>query len=110
MSEIFRVGLTRDFLGADGKTPVFDPAAFGILQAEKSLSFGYMPDATDGVTPAQAAGYDAIVVLTPRVTARTLPGADPRLELVARLGVCYDNVDTASCTPASRMPTITPDA
>src|SRR5258707_2678938 len=98
MSEIFRVGLTQDFLGADGKTPVFDPVAFEILQAETSLSFQYMPDAADEVTPEQAARYDSIVVLTPRVTARTLEGSDIRLELVARFGVRYDNVDIDSYT------------
>jgi phosphoglycerate dehydrogenase-like enzyme len=109
MSEIFRVGLTRDFLGTDGKTPVFDPVAFEILRAEKSLSFEYIPDATDEVTPEQAARYDAIVVLTPRITARTLAGADRRLKLVARFGVGYDNVDTEACTRAGVVLTITPD-
>ena len=109
MSESFRVGLTRDFLGSDGKTPIFDPRAFEVLRAEKSLSFEYMPEAGDEVTPAQAARYDAIVVLTPSVTARTLEGADRRLTLVARFGVGYDNVDTDSCTRAGVMLTITPD-
>src|SRR5260221_5643828 len=109
MSEIFRVGLTRDFLGSDGKTPVFDPAAFAVLEAEESLSFEYMPEPVDEVTPAQAARYDAIVVLTPRITARTLAGADRRLKLVARFGVGYDNVDTEACTRAGVVLTITPD-
>ena len=53
MSEIFRVGLTRDFLGSDGKTPVFDPAAFAVLEAEESLSFEYMPEPVDEVTQGQ---------------------------------------------------------
>src|SRR5260370_32295604 len=109
MSEIFRVGLTSDFLGRDGKTPIFDPLAFEILAAEKSLSFEYMPESVDEVTPAQAAAYDAIVVLTPRVTERTLAGADRRLGLVARFGVGYDNVDVEACTRAGVMLTITPD-
>src|SRR5258707_8545318 len=109
MSEIFRVGLTRAVLGSDGKTPVFAPAAFGVLEAEESLSFEYMPEPVDEVTPAQAARYDAIVVLTPRITARTLAGADRRLKLVARFGVGYDNVDTEACTRAGVMLTITPD-
>src|SRR5260370_16208355 len=68
-----------------------------------------MPEPVDEVTPAQAARYDAIVVLTPRVTTRTLEGADRRLGLVARFGVGYDNVDTDSCTRAGVMLTITPD-
>src|SRR5260370_31214465 len=68
-----------------------------------------MPEPVDEVTPAQAARYDAIVVLTPRVTTRTLEGADRRLGLVARFGVGYDNVDTEACTRAGVMLTITPD-
>src|SRR5258707_9654871 len=109
MSEIFRVGLTRAVLGSDGKTPVFAPAAFGVLEAEESLSFEYMPESVDEVTPAQAARYDAIVLLSPRLTARTLAGADRRLKLIARFGVGYDNVDTDACTSAGVMLTITPD-
>ena len=61
------------------------------------------------MTPAQAARYDAIVVLTPRVTATTLGGADRRLRLIARFGVGYDNVDVAACTQAGVLLTITPD-
>ena len=109
MSESFRVGLTRDFLGSDGKTPIFDPRAFEVLRAEKSLSFEYMNETVDEVTAEQAARYDAIVVLTPQVTARTLAGADRRLKLVARFGVGYDNVDTDACTSAGIVLTITPD-
>src|SRR5258708_5981381 len=109
MSEILCVGLTSDFLGRDGKTPIFDPLAFEILAAEKSLSFEYMPESVDEVTPAQAARYDAIVLLTPRITARTLASADRRLGLVARFGVGYDNVDVEACTRAGVMLTIPPD-
>ena len=109
MSDRFRVGLTRDCLGSDGIRPVFDPTALEILAVEEGLSFEYMPEDGDEVTPAQAARYDAIVVMTPRVTARTLAGTDRRVRIVARFGVGYDNIDTEACTRAGVVVTITPD-
>ena len=42
MSEIFQVGLTRDFLGADGKTPIFDPRAFEVLRGAEGAALQYM--------------------------------------------------------------------
>jgi hypothetical protein len=39
MGNSFRVGLTRDCLSRDGRTPVFDPAAFAVLRAVKSRAF-----------------------------------------------------------------------
>src|SRR5690606_26621594 len=53
-------------------------------------------------------GYDALIVLAPRVTAETLAGAD-RLSVVARFGVGYDNVDIPACSEAGVVVTITPD-
>src|SRR5689334_5809700 len=94
MGNSFRVGLTRDCLGSDGRTPVFDPAAFAVLRAEASVSFEILAESDSDVTPVQAARYDAIVLLMPRVTERTLSGAERRLRIVARFGVGYDNVDT----------------
>ena len=51
MSNEFRVGLTRDCLGRDGRNPVFDPAAFAVLRVEKSLVFEYIAESGDEVTP-----------------------------------------------------------
>src|SRR4029077_721701 len=109
MGNLFRVGLTRDCLGTDGKTPVFDPAAFDVLRGETSLSFEILEEGGSEVTAEQASRYDALVVLMPRVTARTLSGSDRRLRIVARFGVGYDNVDTEACTRAGVVLTITPD-
>src|SRR5260221_7752099 len=109
MSNEFRVGLTRDCLGRDGRNPVFDPAAFAVLRAEKSLVYKSLAGSGGEVTPDQASRYDALVVLMPRVTERTLGDADRRLRLVARFGVGYDTIDTAACTRAGVALTITPD-
>ena len=56
----------------------------------------------------QVRGYDALLVLAPRVTAATLEGAD-RLAIVARFGVGYDSVDVAACSRNGVLLTITPD-
>ena len=56
----------------------------------------------------QILGYDALLVLSARVTAATLEGAD-RLAIVARLGVGYDAVDVEACTRHGVLLTVTPD-
>jgi D-3-phosphoglycerate dehydrogenase len=56
----------------------------------------------------QIAGYDALIVLSPTVTATTLDGAE-RLTVIARFGVGYDSVDVAACTRRGVALTITPD-
>jgi len=66
MSEIFRVGLTRDCLRADGRIPVIDPVALDRLKSETSLAFEFMLEACEEVTPEQASPYHAIVVMKPR--------------------------------------------
>src|SRR5690349_18961489 len=87
--EAFRVGLTRDFLKADG-TPGFGDIGLGLLDAAPGVVWEYLPEDTRELHPDQIRGYDALIVLVPRVTAATLAGAD-RLALVARFGVGYDS-------------------
>ena len=87
MVEIFRVGLTQDCLGNDGRTPVFDPAALRILAEENSLEYEFMPEYAPEIAPEQAAQYDAIVVMKPRVTERSLAGADRRVRRLEFLAV-----------------------
>ncbi|GAA5059886.1 D-3-phosphoglycerate dehydrogenase [Thermocatellispora tengchongensis] len=108
MGEPFRVGLTRDFLNAEGRIGWGDIGLAALDEAE-GVEWDFLPDAGTGeIPPGAVAGYDALLVLLPRVTAETLRGAD-RLRLVARFGVGYDNVDVAACTEAGVVVTITPD-
>jgi phosphoglycerate dehydrogenase-like enzyme len=51
------------------------------------------------LAPEQLVGVHGVVVLTPRVTARSLANADDLLAL-SRFGVGYDSVDVAACTAA----------
>ncbi|MEO3858985.1 NAD(P)-dependent oxidoreductase [Acrocarpospora sp. B8E8] len=103
----FRIGLTRDFLDSDGKVGWGDIGLAALDEAD-GVAWDFI-DVASGDIPAEAVrGYDALIVLTPRVTADTLKGAD-RLALVARFGVGYDNVDVEACTRHGVVVTITPD-
>src|SRR4026209_1656318 len=111
MPDPFRVGVTRDFLGPDGRITFGDtglsplhrhPAprgrtAFGVtglslLDRHPGLSWEFLSEETSELRPNQVQDYDALLVLGPRVTAATLEGVG-RLAIVARFGVGYDSVD-----------------
>ncbi|MET9023717.1 NAD(P)-dependent oxidoreductase [Actinopolymorpha sp. NPDC004070] len=106
----FRVGITRDFRAPDGSIGWGD-IGLSALEQVPGVEWEFLPTETDGLDelPAEVvAAYDALLVLTPRVTAASLTGAN-RLRIVARFGVGYDNVDVAACTDAGVVVTITPD-
>jgi phosphoglycerate dehydrogenase-like enzyme len=107
MSELFRVGVTRDTLKADG-TVGFSDVLLRLLDNVPALTWDVLPENTPELRPDQVRGYDALLVLFPRISAATLEGAD-RLTLVARLGVGYDRVDVDACTARGVMLSITPD-
>jgi phosphoglycerate dehydrogenase-like enzyme len=107
MNTPFQVALTTDFLKPDGSLAMGD-IALGLLDEEPSIQRAFLPHFQPEMSPEQAAGQDALLVLAPRVTARTLEGAD-RLAVVARFGVGYDNVDVEACTRHGVLLTITPD-
>jgi phosphoglycerate dehydrogenase-like enzyme len=103
----FRVGLTRDFLKPDS-TPAFGAIGLDLLDATPGISYEFLETDTLELQADQVRGFDALLVLAPRVGAASLAGAD-RLVLIARFGVGYDNVDVAACTRAGVLVTITPD-
>jgi D-3-phosphoglycerate dehydrogenase len=103
---MFRVGVTPDFLKPDG-TCGFGDIGFEKLSAA-GLSWEFLHKREDEISPEVADEFDGLIVLAPRVTARTVKGAR-RLVAVARFGVGYDNVDVPACTAAGVLLTITPD-
>ena len=107
MSETFRVGLTRDFLAPDGSLGYGD-IGLGLLDEASGVDREFLAEKVPELRPEDVAGYEALLVLGPRVTAATLAGAD-RLAIVARFGVGYDNVDVDACTEAGVLLTITPE-
>jgi D-3-phosphoglycerate dehydrogenase len=101
-----RVGITRDFLLADG-TLGYGDIGLSLLdrpEIEREFLVGSQPE----IPPEVADQYDALLVLAPRVTERTVAGCK-RLGLIARFGVGYDSVDVPACTRHDVMLTITPD-
>ena len=107
MSEPFRVGLTQDFRNADGKF-AFGDVGLGLLDAAPGVEWEILKDGASEIGPEAARDYDALLVLAPRVSARTVEHAE-RLAIVARFGVGYDSVDLDACTRNGVVVTITPD-
>jgi phosphoglycerate dehydrogenase-like enzyme len=106
MTQPFQVGVTRDFLKPDG-TLGFGDIGLQLLE-QAGIAWEFLAEDTRELQAEQVRDYDALLVLSPRVTAKTL--ADPgRLRLVARFGVGYDSVDVEACTRAGVLLTITPD-
>lgn len=104
----FKAGVTRDFLNDRGE--IASPGVtFDLLSANPKISWEFLPENVDEITPELAASYDAILTLRPRYRAASLAGADRRLALIARFGVGYDRIDVDACTRAGVLVTITPE-
>jgi D-3-phosphoglycerate dehydrogenase len=103
----FQVGLTADFLKEDG-TPITPDLGLSVFADQPGVGHRFLSRRTDELVPSDIADLDAVIVLSPRVTARTVSGAE-RLLLVARTGVGLDSVDVAACTSAGVLVTITPE-
>ncbi|MEL6374897.1 MAG: NAD(P)-dependent oxidoreductase [Pseudomonadota bacterium] len=103
----FKVGTTRDLLTANGE-PCFGPRALEILKAEPAITWEWIPEDVDEITPDIAARYDALHVNLPRVTAASVARDDCRVKIVARNGVGYDTVDIPALTAKGIALTNTP--
>jgi phosphoglycerate dehydrogenase-like enzyme len=107
MARSFRVGITRDLPSPEG-TSAYGDIGLDLLEQAPGIEWEFLPEWQPELTPEQVREYDALIVLTPRVTAASLAGAD-RLLLLARFGVGYDRIDVPACTEAGVALTITPD-
>ncbi|MFO1039539.1 MAG: NAD(P)-dependent oxidoreductase [Geminicoccaceae bacterium] len=105
--EKFRVALSGDFRKLDG-SPAYPDFDLGPLTSRSDIEVGYVQP-KDGIMPAaDLAGYDALILLTPRFARSSVP-PDGRLAMVARFGVGYDNVDLDACNANGIAAVITPD-
>jgi phosphoglycerate dehydrogenase-like enzyme len=107
MSEPFRIGYTKDFLNSKGEVGWGD-IALGLYDGIPEIELSYLAEDERVLSAGNVAGYHALGVLAPRVTAEMLDNA-PDLAVVARFGVGYDTVDVAACTRNGVALTITPD-
>jgi len=106
VAEPFRVGMTGDFLKADG-TLGFGDIGLELLAENGRIQAEFLPNYGAELPAAVADQFDALLVLAPKITAATLDDCH-RLTLVARFGVGYDSVDVAACTRNNVVLTITP--
>ncbi len=103
----FRLGVTRDFLTPTGQIG-FGDIGLDLLKAHPDIDWEFLSSDEAELPPTVARDFDALVVLSPRVTARTVQDS-PRLKLIARFGVGYDSVDLDACNAAGIIVTIAPD-
>lgn len=109
MAEKFQIGLTADFLDAEGKLAYRDIGLDLIEARGGRFSFSFIETYRDELGADQIEGLDAVFSDEPMITPATLAKPE-RLKVVARFGVGYDVVDVAACTAADVAVVNTPDA
>ncbi len=106
MTNKFKIGISRDAITANGT--IFGEEAFKVLE-DPAVEWEFLPEKVAELPPEYGDRYDAICLMSAKVTRKTLSGPNRRLKLVARFGVGYDSVDVSACNDNGVMLTITPD-
>jgi len=106
MTKKFRIGITRDAITANGT--VFGEDAMKVLD-DPAVEWEFLPEKVPELTAEHGATYDALCVMSAKVTPATLSSGNRKVKLIARFGVGYDSVDVTACTRNGVMLTITPD-
>ena len=106
MGDKFRIGITRDAITADGT--VFGEEAMKVLD-DPAVEWEFLPEKVPELTAEHGANYDALCVMSAKVTRSTLSSPKRKVKLIARFGVGYDSVDVPACTENGVLLTITPD-
>jgi phosphoglycerate dehydrogenase-like enzyme len=101
------VGVSRDFLDADGNN-VWGDIGLDALDAA-GIAWEYLEENTAELTPEQIEGRPGVIFAAPAVTADTFAGVTEPPLVLARFGVGYDAVDLPACTANAVAVTITPD-
>lgn len=100
----FRVALTADFYGADGKSRYTD-FGLGTFAGHPHVQVSRFDRHEPEIAADQLCDAHGVIVMTPRVTRASLAASDSLLA-VGRFGVGYDTVDVAACTAANVLATI----
>jgi phosphoglycerate dehydrogenase-like enzyme len=95
---VFRVAFTGDFYKADG-APLYRQFGLEVLDAQPAIRYTAFPENLPEIDPAQIGDAQGVIVLSPRVTARSLSKSE-NLLAIGRFGVGYDSVDVDACTAA----------
>ena len=96
LSHPFRVAFTADFYDAQGRTKYRD-IGNGLFDGQGQIAVDRFADHRPEIEPDQLASVNGVIVLAPRVTARSL-SACADLLAIGRFGVGFDSVDVAACT------------
>ncbi len=104
----FRVALTADFYDANGATKYRD-IGLKLFDGRSHFVVSQFAVHLAEIEPQQLAGANGVIVLTPRVTARSLTQSQDLLA-IGRFGVGYDSVDVQACTAADVLLFITAGA
>ncbi len=107
-STSFKVALTADFYDANGATKYRD-IGLKLFDGCDRIIVSQFADHRGEIEPQQLAGVNGVIVLTPRVTARSLTQSDDLLA-IGRFGVGYDSVDVKACSDADVLLFITAGA
>lgn len=101
------VGISRDFLNAEGENVWGDIGLSGLDEA--GIAWEYLPDDVAVLRPEDIDARPAVLFAAPAVDATTFAGVSSPPLVLARFGVGYDAVDLDACTAAGVAVTITPD-
>jgi len=102
----FKVGISRDAITTNGT--IFGEKAFKVLE-DPAVEWEFLPENVSELPKEYGDAYDAICLMSAKLTRKTLAGQNRKVKLIARFGVGYDSVDVPACTEKGVMLTITPD-
>ncbi len=94
----FRIDLTADFYDEHGQLR-YEDVGLGSLSSVAGIETGRFREHHPEITSEQLSGVQGVIVLAPRVTAKSLANSQDLLA-IARFGVGYDSVDVGACTAA----------
>ena len=94
----FCVSLTGDFFGSDGR-PCYRDSGLAVLEQTSGIRWRPFAEHRPEIGPDQIGDANAVIVLTPRVTASSVSSSS-KLLAIARFGVGYDSVDVEACSAA----------
>ena len=107
-SPVFRIALTADFYHETGE-PKFADLGLSVFAEHDGVQVSPFSEHHPVITPDQLSDVNAVIVMTPRVTADSLAGCADLLA-IGRFGVGYDNVDIEACTQNDVLAMITAGA
>lgn len=108
MTQPFRVALSGDFYEAGGQ-PKFRDIGLALFTTAPHIHVRNFTEHRAEIEPDQLTDCHGAIVLTPRVTARSLAHS-AELLAIGRFGVGYDTVDVPACTAADVLLFITAGA